>query len=101
MTAGIILIWSITFYLTTIILHRQFKVPLSTLTFTLLVTFLVVMTPIYFLWPAFNTVANHILGIKQHYFDAFWGYGLYFMLSSFVSLAYYKQAVKVQSGRNL
>ena len=98
MTPGIIVAWIITGYMVAKVLKQNLKVAWPTITMTSVITFSLILIPIYFIWPTFNTLFNQIFGIlvwdnndprlnvpRQIQ----WGYGTYMALTSILGMVYF------------
>jgi len=103
MTPGIIFVWWATGYMVIRFFRQFYKINWPTTLTSSIIAFLIVLIPIYFIWPSFNTLFNHVFGILV--WDSQdprlnvprqiqWGYGTYMAVTSAIGLAYY---VRIQN----
>ena len=105
MTLGIMVIWSLSAYLTLKILHRTFQIPLLQTLAIGVLAFITLYLPIYHLWPTWNTIFAMATGAPPEHFliksaefktveQPFWGYGFYFLLTGLIGIHYYRQQMQ-------
>jgi hypothetical protein len=88
MSLGIIVVWALTAYMTIKLLVKHVVVRPVPMAVAMLVTFGLIVTKGYLIWPTYNTAFNALFGLGRPYPPVFWGYGTYFLLMTAIGIAY-------------
>ena len=91
---GIIVVWVLTMYMMVKVFVKHFNQNLFVTIGGLLIAYLILFIPIYYIFPIFNIGFNLIAGIEADPFNLFWGYGVFFMISGLFGMWYYRIQIR-------
>jgi hypothetical protein len=86
---GIIVVWIVTMYLMIKMFVRRSGNNTALSLLALLFSYLLLIIPIYYIFPLFNVAFNALARNGMGFYDVFWGYGLFFYVASFLSILYF------------
>jgi len=94
MSLGIIVVWLLTMLILVKVFARHFRVNVLVTIPLLIISYIFLFIPLYYIFPVFNIAFNSLVGADLNPYVLFWGYGVFFFLWTIISIGYYRRQLK-------